>query len=131
MKKLYLIICFLILVLLVPPTYGMMCGMMDGHKDKKHTGQSGMMMQGQGMMGSMMKNMSHMTGMMQKMSDMMGKGMDTSNMRKMSEIMRDMSAQMMDMSRMMKKGNISQERMHELHQEMMDTQKRFEMMRME
>jgi hypothetical protein len=42
--------------------------------------------------------------------------------------MKDMSGHMMDMSKMMKKGSASQKEMQELHQQMTETQKRFDMM---
>jgi hypothetical protein len=62
------------------------------------------------------------------MTGMMGQSIDEAKMRKMSDIMKDMSGHMMDMSKMMKKGSASQTEMQGLHQQMTETQKRFDMM---
>jgi len=123
MKKIHLV-TFLIVVLLVPSAYAQMGNMMGGYGSQK----SGVMMQGQGMMGGMMQNMHQMSGMMQKMSNMMRKDMGTTDMIKMSEIMREMSEHMMNMSIMMKKGVASQEEMQKLHQRMIETEKKIDLM---
>jgi hypothetical protein len=142
MKKIYFI-CFLAVLLLIPYTYslgGMSGSMMKGQGSQQQMGsgmmggqqgqmgQGDMMMQGHEMMGGMMQDMNRMTGLMQKMTDMMGRTTDTASMRKMSDIMRDMSEHMRDMSGIMGRGSVSQKEMEELHQQMLQTQKRFDMM---
>ena len=109
--------------------------MMDGKEGKAGSmgmqhGQmeQGRMMDGEMMMGGMMKDMNRMMGMMQGMSDMMEKGMSAADMAGMSKIMKEMCGHMEDMAGMMKEGNVSREDMQKLHKEMMETQKKFNMM---
>jgi hypothetical protein len=118
MKKI-LLISSLIVMLVIPYTYAQMGG---------HGSQERMGMQGHEMMDGMMQNMDQMTGMMKRMTGMMGQSIDEAKMRKMSDIMKDVSEHMMDMSKMMKKGSASQTEMQGLHQQMTETQKRFDMM---
>ncbi len=75
------------------------------------------------------KMMNHMGSMMQRMTGVMEQGMNTEHMKSMSEITRDMSTHMMDMSNMLKRGEASHEDMQKLHQRIMETGKRFNMMR--
>ncbi len=143
MKKVYFI-GLLAVLLLIPYTYtmgGMSRGSMGDHGGQQymgggmmggeqgHMGQGGAMMQGHEIMGGMMQDMNRMTGLMQRMMDVMRRTTDTSRMGTMSDIMRDMSQHMGDISRIMGKGNVSPKEMEELHQQMLQTQKRFDMMR--
>ncbi len=137
MKKIF-IISSLMILLTVPYAYAQMgghrsqermgSGMMGG--EQGHMGQSGMMMGGQEMMGSMMQDMNQMTGLMRQMTDMMKGTVAPEHMKKMSDIMKNMSEQMRDMSRTMSKGEISRKEMEQIHQQMLETQKRFDMMKM-
>ena len=116
MKRILLIS---IVILTLTAVYGyaqMGGGMMGGQQEM---GQGGMMMQVTNQMGSMM----------QKMSGLLGKSMGPEDTTRMSEIMRDISKQMMDMSNIMQSGNISRDEMQMLQQEMMETEKKFDMMR--
>ncbi len=121
MKKILLIS---IVILTLTAVYGyaqmgggmMSGGMMGGQQEM---GQGGMMMQATNQIGSMM----------QRMSGMLGKSMGPEDTTRMSEIMRDMSKQMMDMSNIMQSGNISRDEMQMLQQKMMETEKKFDMMR--
>ena len=63
----------------------------------------------------------------QRMMDVMRRTTDTARMGEMSGIMRDMSEHMGNMSRIMGKGTVSQKEMEQLHQQMLETQKRFDM----
>ena len=51
-------------------------------------------------------------------------------MREMSDIMNNMSKHLKEMSGIMNKGRASQEKMQNLHRQMLDTQKRFDMMQL-
>ncbi|MEN8264258.1 MAG: hypothetical protein ABFR82_12425 [Nitrospirota bacterium] len=141
MKKFYFI-CFLAVLLLIPFTYTMGAmtrgtmgeqggqqhmgsGMMGGQQ--RQMGHGGAMMQGHEIMGGMMQDMNRMTGLMQKMTDVMRRTTDTARMGQMSDIMKDMSEHMGNMSRIMSRGSVSQKEMEELHQQMLETQKRFDM----
>ena len=138
MKKLMVISILVIALSAVAGYFRMGIGMMDSQKGEAgdmvmqhgEMGQGNMMMHGEKMMGGMMKDMNRMTGMMQGMSDMMEKGMSAADMAGMSEIMKEMCGHMMNMSRMMKDGNVSQDEMQKLHQQMLQTQKKFDMMQM-
>jgi hypothetical protein len=133
MKKLFFVV--LVLGLFVSFSYAQMGGGMMGGKGQMGSGMmegqetmGGGMMTGQEMMGQMMKSMNQMSGMTQKMSEIMNKGMDTSHMNEMSGIMENMSKQMMNMSHMMKEGQVSQEEMKSMRQQMMDTENTINMM---
>ena len=141
MKKVYFI-SFLAVLLLIPYTYtmgAMTRGTMGDHGGQQHMsggmmgGQQGQMghgdsmMQGHEIMGGMMQDMNRMTGLMQKMTDIMGRTKDTARMSEMSGIIRDMSEHMGNMSRIMSRGSVSQKEMEQLHQQMLETQKRFDM----
>ncbi len=134
-------VCFIsICILLLTVSFAnsqMGGGMMGGQGDRDRMGgdmmgsQTGSgMMGGQEMMGGMMQNMSQMTGIMKQMTDMMKGTMDPAHMRKMSDIMKDMSEHMRYMSGIMSKGDVSQKEMEQIHQQMIQTQKRFDMMKM-
>ncbi len=102
-------------------------GMMGGQEGHMHEGS--MLMHGHEMSGSMMPMMNHMGSMMQRITGFMEKGMGTEQMKGMSEIARDMSTHMMDMSNMLKRGEASHEDMHKLHQRIMETEKKFNMIK--
>lgn len=114
---------------------GMGGGMMGGQQSgmmgtgQGHMGQGGGMMGGQAMMGGMMQDMNMMTGIMRQMTEMMERTPGPEHMREMSDIMQHMSVQMRDMSRIMSKGEVSPGEMEQIHQQMLETQKRFDMMK--
>ncbi len=130
MKKILLIS---IVILTLTAVYGyaqMGGGMMGGQNGQDKMG--GGMMGGQqemGQGGMMMQVTNQMGSMMQRMSGMLEKSMGPEDTTRMSEIMRDMSKQMMDMSNIMQSGNISRDEMQMLQQKMMETEKKFDMMR--
>ncbi len=135
MKKL-MFISIMVIALSAGAAYSRMeGGMMDGRDGKGgmgmhgQMGQDNTMMHGKKMMGDMMKDMNRMTGMMQDMSRMMERGMSPADMAGMSGIMKKMCGHMMEMSKMMKDGKVSQKEMQGLHQQMLETLKEFEMMR--
>ncbi|GBE04354.1 MAG TPA: hypothetical protein ENG95_04830 [Nitrospirae bacterium] len=142
MKKVYFMI-LLISLLVVPFVYAEMGGgMMGGQESQEQMGssmmdgqqgnmkQGGMMLKGHEIMGGMMLNMSQMGGLMQKMSDIMQSKIDPGSMSKMSDIMDNMSGHLKQMSGIMKQGQVSQEDMQKLHDQMLETQKKVEMMQL-
>jgi hypothetical protein len=141
MKKVYFI-CFLAVLLFIPYTYtmgAMTRGSMGDHGGQQHMGggmmggQQGQMshgdamMQGREIMGGMMKDMNRMTGLIKKMMDVMRRTTDPALMGQMSDIMKDMSEHMGNMSTIMSRGSVSQKEMEQLHRQMLETQKRFDM----
>lgn len=92
-------------------------------------GQQGSMMQnkapmGQGqMMPDMMDMMNQMSGMMNRMSDMM-KGMPAGDIQNMSALMGNMSRQMNEMAQAMARGQISDDHMQTMQENMAHMQNR-------
>ena len=102
-------------------------------------GKSGSMMGGQGHMAGMMQghevtdNMVHhmgqMSRLMQQLRDMISEKPDAENMKRLSGMMEDMSEHFKRMSAIMKKGDVSEEEMHDLDQHNRMMQQAYEKMR--
>lgn len=126
MNRIYCIF-LLISLIVVPYTYAQMGGNMMG--DQKGHGHMEGMMQRHDVEVGLIHHMGQMSRLMQQIRDMMSEKSNAESMKRLSGMMEDMSDHFKRMSAIMKKGDVSQQEMHELDQHNRMMQEAYEKIR--